>query len=264
VLAELPRAIRAEVLKLRRSLTSWAILAGGLFVPLIMLAVRYHGGERTLAMYGSGSYWRQHWLESWESISILILPLLIVLVTTLVIQIEYRNNTWKQLHASPLALPVIYAAKLIVLLGLLAAVFAVVSAGLYVAGWLPLLSLVVSTQRASPFPARELLGWSARWFLDCLPIVGLQLALALRFRSVLVPLGSGIACWVAGLVVINSRYVVAVPYAYVGVDYLIVLGHRPASTLPVNPPLLAVGVFAVSMVAGLAGYALARDRGANQ
>ena len=46
MMGDLLRAFRAERLKLRRSLTIWAIVAGGLFVPAIMLAVRYRQRAR--------------------------------------------------------------------------------------------------------------------------------------------------------------------------------------------------------------------------
>lgn len=256
------RAVRAEHLKLRRSLTLSAILLGGLFVPAIMLAVRLHQRTRTAAMHASGTYWRQHWLESFESVSILILPLLLILVVTLVVHLEYRNNTWKQLHASPLRLPVLYLAKLAVLLLLLLEIFFVVNAGLLVAGWLPLQWIVPGSRLARGFPAAELLGWNVRFLVDCLPIVGIQYALALRFRNVLVPLGLGVAGWIAGLIVINTAYVVAVPYAYLGVDYLVVLGHRSAASLPAHPPLLALAAFGASLLAGVSLHAAGKDRGA--
>lgn len=252
------RAFRGERLKLRRSLTRWAIVAGACFTPAIMLAVRLHQSARTAAMHASGAYWRRHWLESWESIAVLILPLLLILVTTLVIQVEYRNNTWKQLHAAPVPLSVLYAAKLAMLSTLLLEIFAVIAAGLLVAGWIPVHSL----SGGSPFPLAEILRWSGRFALDCLPIVGLQYGLALVFRNVLTPLGVGVGAWMTGLVLMNTPYVAAVPYAYVGVDYLIVAGHRAARSLVASPPLLAVMAFALSLLVGFVAYVRATDRGA--
>jgi len=251
------RAFRAERLKLRRSYTASAIVAGGLFVPAIMLAVRLHQNEKTAAMIRAGNYWMEHWKESWESISILILPLLTILVTTLIVQIEHRNNTWKQLHASPLSLPVIYLAKLAVLLVALAEIFVVISAGLFLAGWIPMRG------GWNPFPAAELLLWNARFFLDMLPVVGIQYLLALTFRNFLAPMGAGVAGWILGLVVINSRYVIAVPYAYAGVDYLIRIGHRSGASLP-DVGMLSAATFLLSVAAGFSMYALARDRGMAQ
>jgi len=256
------RALRAERLKLRRSLTGWAVLLGGLFVPAIMLAVRLHQPARTSAMRASGSYWRQHWLESFESIAVLILPLLLVLVTTLVTHLEHRNNTWKQLHASPLPLATLYGAKLATLLLVLAGVFAVVNGGLLLAGWIPLRWIGGGAGGAEALPVRTLLRWNGRFFLDCLPVVGIQMALALRFRNVLVPLGAGVGTWILALVAMNSRYVAAVPYGYVAVDYLIVAGHRAATSLIGPPPLLALGAFVASAAGGFSAYAWNADRGA--
>src|SRR6188768_793701 len=109
--SDLVRAVLAERLKLRRTLTSWAVLGSGLFVPAIMLAVRYHRPDLTDTMARSGTFWRQHWLQSWESIAVLVLPLATILVTTLAVNVETRNDTWKQLHTTPLSLPVLYLAK---------------------------------------------------------------------------------------------------------------------------------------------------------
>jgi hypothetical protein len=253
------RALRAERLKLRRSLTTPAILLGGLFVPAVLLAVRFRQRARTETLAASGTYWRHHWLESWESLSVLVVPLLLVLVTTLVVHLEYRHDTWKQVHASPVRPSVLFLAKLALLLGLLLEVFVVVSAGLGVAGWLPV--RVLTGGHGGPLPLADLGRWNARLLVDCLPVVGIQYAMALRFRNVLVPLGVGVLAWIAGLVVINTPYVVAVPYAYVGVDYLVLLGHRKAGTLPVSIPPLALCAFGASLLAGYALDALAGDRG---
>jgi hypothetical protein len=255
------RAVRAERLKLRRSLTGWAILAGSLFTPAIMLAVRLHNGKDTSAMEASGTFWRQHWLESWESIAVLILPLLLILVVTLVTHLEHRHNTWKQLHATPVPLATIYAAKLLVLLLLVVEIFVVVHVGLLVAAALPLKWMVGRWMPRGPLLDGELLRWNARFFLDCLPVVGLQMALTLRSRNVLVPLGAGVLAWIVALVVMKSRYIAAVPHGYLAVDYLIVAGHRSASSLPAPPPLLALAAFALSVLAGFAAYARAADRG---
>ena len=65
-----------------------------------------------------------------------------------------------------------------------------------------------------------------------------------------------------GLVLMNTPYVAAVPYAYLGVDYLIVAGHRAARSLVASPPLLALGTFALSLVVGFVAYVRATDRGA--
>lgn len=255
------RVFRAERLKLRRSLTGWAILAGGLFTPAIMLAVRLHNAKDTAAMEASGTYWRRHWLESFESIAVLILPLLLILVGTLVTHLEHRHNTWKQLHATPVPLATIYAAKLLVLLVLVVEIFVVVDAGLLVAGAVPVKWVVGSWMPRGPLLDGELLRWNARFFLDCLPVVGLQMALTLRSRNVLVPLGGGVLAWIVALVVIKSRYIAAVPHGYLAVDYLVVAGHRKAGSLIASPPMLALAAFALSVAAGLWFYTRAADRG---
>ena len=118
-------SVLSERIKLRRSLLGWLILCGGSFVPAIMLAVRFRRQQQLPSWHRLGIFWERHWVESWESISIMILPLMVVLLTTLIIQVEYRNNTWKQVHVSPQTCGTIFSAKLAVVLLALFQLFAV-------------------------------------------------------------------------------------------------------------------------------------------
>jgi hypothetical protein len=192
---------------------------------------------------------------------VLILPLLLILVGTLVTHLEFRHNTWKQLHATPVPLGTIFTAKLLVLLLLVVEIFAVVNAALLVAGALPLRWIAGTWIARGPLVDGELLRWNVRFLVDCLPVIGLQMALTLRSRNVLVPLGTGVLAWIVALVVIRSRYIALVPHGYLAVDYLVVAGHRAESSLLASPPTLALAAFALSLLAGFWAYARAADRG---
>jgi hypothetical protein len=254
-------SLQSERLKLKRSLLGWLVLAGGLFVPVIMLGVRLHQRQQLAAQYRAGTFWEKHWTQSWESISILILPLMIILIATLIVQVEYRNNTWKQLHASPQALVTIFLAKLSMVLSALLLFFVVLNAGLYLAGSLPVHFVEGVSPAASPIPYRLLLARNARFFVDCLPVVALQYLLALRCKNFLVPVGVGTAGWISSLVLINTPYCVVVPYGYAGVDYLFTSGYREGRSLPLNLQALALGTFAVFSLAAYGLYATRKDRG---
>ena len=72
---------------------------------------------------------------AWESMSVFIMPLVIILCASLIAQLEYRNNTWKQVHATPQPLAVIYMAKLVIILAMVVQLFIWFNAGIYIAGY---------------------------------------------------------------------------------------------------------------------------------
>lgn len=47
-----------------------------------------------------------------------LLPMGLILATSLITQMEFRNNTWKQLHTTPQKYSTIFTAKFIVIIGL--------------------------------------------------------------------------------------------------------------------------------------------------
>jgi len=204
MLAAFFSSFQSERIKLRRSLLGWLILCGGSFVPAIMLAVRLRRQQQLPALHHLGTFWEKHWIESWESLSIMILPLMVVLLTTLILQVEYRNNTWKQVHASPQTWGTIFGAKLAVVLLALLQLFVVINLGLYLAGALPSILSSAAGSSSSPFPWVRLLAMNVSYFIECLPIVAIQFMLALRFRNFLIPIGIGIAGWILSLVLINT------------------------------------------------------------
>ena len=254
-------SVLSERIKLRRSLLGWLILCGGSFVPAIMLAVRFRRQQQLPSWHRLGIFWERHWVESWESISIMILPLMVVLLTTLIIQVEYRNNTWKQVHVSPQTSGTIFSAKLAVVLLALFQLFAVLNLGLYLAGALPSLLVGGEGARSSPVPWMRLLSQDVNYFLECLPIVAIQFMLALRFRNFLVPVGIGVAGWILSLVLVNTSYNFLIPYNYTGIDYLISMGHRSGHNLPTTLANLSIGTFAVLTLLSYSLYSRQADKG---
>ncbi|MBB4638100.1 ABC transporter permease [Longimicrobium terrae] len=254
-------ALRAEWLKQRRSLAGWLILAGGLFTPSIIFALRLYQRRALPAMYAAPTFWEKHWTQSWESITIMILPMMGVLITALVAQIEFRNNTWKQVHATPQPPAAIFFAKLAVVLVLMAELFVVLNLGVYASAMLPALVFGHVDAPSTPVPAGLFLARSARFFVDCLPVVALQFGVALHFRNFMVPVGVGMAVWILTIGMFNSRVSYLIPFSYPGLDYMVDAGYRTGYGLPVSISAIALGAAAAFTLAGYAMYAGKKDRG---
>jgi len=260
VIAAFGRAIWSEWLKRRRSLTTWLVAGSAAFVPAIVFAARFRRIAALPAVYRDPAFWPALWVQMWESMALLMLPLSVMLLVSLITQIEDRSHGWKQLHAAPLPLPAIFLAKLTVVLFLIAQLIAAFVFGIYVAGIGPALVLASVDRPLIAFPLLRFAGRAAAFYVDVSPIVALQYLLALRFRTFLTPLGVGLALWILSIGAIRWPYSFLIPYTYASLDYLIVEYHRPLA-VPANPTVIAAGVFFVLTLVAYAVYALRRDKG---
>lgn len=254
------RAVSSEWLKRRRSLTTWLVIGSAGFVPAIIFLSRFRRVDVLPGLHANPRFWELLWRQACESMALMILPLAVMLMVSLVTQIEDRNNAWKQVHAAPLPLPVIFAAKLTIVLALVAALVLLHTAAVYAAGILPAVILPGVQRPAQPFPFLAFIARDVAFFIDALPIVAAQYALALRFRSFLAPLAIGMAVWILSVGTISWSYNFLIPYSYAGLDYLIVEYHR-AVPLPASPRVIAAACFSVFTLAGYVVYASRRDKG---
>ena len=74
-------------------------------------------------------------------------------------------------------------------------------------------------RRTASDTGRVLSRRNVSFFLDALPVVGLQYLLALRFRSFVIPLAAGLALWIAALGGLPWEFNYVIPYSYPAIDY---------------------------------------------
>src|ERR1700749_3511987 len=254
-------SFQSEWLKRRRSLASWLVLVGAFFTPAIILASRIKNHARLPALDASEDFWRRLWNQSWESMEVFLLPIGIILATGLVAQIEFKNNTWKQLHTTPQWLTTVFFAKLLVVLLMLFEVFALFNVGVYLSAAVPWLLLATSPHPAAPIPFAEFGRANVNFFVDCLPIVALQFMLSLRFRNFLVPVGAGFAIWVLGVGLPSWEYSYLFPYNHGAINFLPATGHFEGRRLPASPEALALIYTAAFTLAGWAMYVNRKEKG---
>jgi hypothetical protein len=256
----LVHAISSEWLKRRRALTTWLVIGAAGFVPAVICASRFRHLPALPALYAAPEFWPLLWTQAWESMALAILPLSVMMIVSLITQIEDRNNGWKQLHAAPVPLPAIYVAKLTVVLVLAAILIGLHIAAIYAAGVVPAILLRDVPQPARPFPLLAFLNRGTAFFVDIMPIAAIQYAIALRARTFLPPLGIGMAAWILSIGTISWRYNFTIPYSHAALDYLAVEYHRRLP-LPAALPVIAGACFLVFSVAGYFVYATRRDKG---
>lgn len=158
--------------------------------------------------------------------AILLLPVGIVLAVSLITQLEFKNNTWKQLHTTPVSFTSIYFSKLAVLIVMLLQLVFLFNIGIYISAIVP--SFLNSS---IPFPSYKipfefLFAENGRFILVCLPLLTLQYLLCLQFKNFLIPVGTGLAMVIGGLIVISWKYIYLFPTSYPTLYYVKVTANK--------------------------------------
>jgi hypothetical protein len=213
-------AFHSEWLKRKRSFASTLVIGGSLFTPVIVAAVRLIRYRGLPAVYAADAFWPNMWQACWESMAIFFLPLGAILATSLITQIEFKSNAWKQVHALPISTAVIFLTKLGVILVMMVEFLLLFNAGLYVSGMIPWIAVPGVPHPKGAFLALPLLRENALYFIDVLPIIGGQYLMALRSNNVLVPIGIGFMAWVGALAAVSSKLAIWWPYSYTIIHYL--------------------------------------------
>lgn len=86
------RAFASEWLKRKRSLASWLVVAGSVFTPAIVTVARLTHYGQLPRIYSAEGFWAELWKSSWESMAIFFLPMGAILASSLIAQIEFKNN----------------------------------------------------------------------------------------------------------------------------------------------------------------------------
>jgi hypothetical protein len=192
----LPIALRAEILKTKKSASFYLAVFGAAFSPFMTVM-------DTLTSGIDPKYKDQmfHLLISQFQIEGgILLPFFIMLVCTLLPQMEYRNNTWKQIFASPQSKGNIFFAKfinaqrLVLLFIVLHLVFVFVAAVLL---YFVYPSLHLFSQR---LVWREVIMNRVNAYLTILAMFSIQFWMGLRLRNFVVSLAIGLACWFIGII----------------------------------------------------------------
>ncbi|MCP3165286.1 ABC transporter permease [Myxococcus qinghaiensis] len=254
-------SLQSEWLKQRKSLASWMVLLGAFFTPAVIIVARLLHGEGLPALYAADGFWTLLWRNSWESAAIFFLPMGGILATTLMTQLEYKNNAWKLVHVLPLSLATLYFSKLAIILLTLARFFLLFNVGIYLSAVIPALLVSGVPYPKGPIPFTRFLGENLLFFVDCLPIVALQYLISLRSRNFLVPIGFGFLLWVGTLAALSWRWNFLIPYAYTMIDYLRAGNSSKVATPLVDIHLMAGGYFLLFTVAGYWLFSTQKEKG---
>ena len=152
-----------------------------------------------------------------EMNGVALFPLFIILICTLLPQIEYRNNTWKQVFASPQTKANVFLAKFMNV-HLLMLVF-LIATHLFMFLTIVGINFIKPTLNLfeHPLNVSTVLVNAANAYILLLAVCAIQLWMGLRFRNFIVPIGIGFALWLAGTIMAvqyKSNLVFYFPYSF--------------------------------------------------
>lgn len=243
-------ALRAELYKYRHTLAPWMVLlAPALIVLLATLQIglsHMHGP----AKWSAGDAWFRFSNGMFVLWGLLMLPLFVTLQAAWIGSVDHATQQWKHLLALPLPRWSHYAAKLLLLAGMVFAATALLALLTPLGGWV-VMHIQPDYRLAGP-PPWSLLAWHA---LGAACAAGLMTALqfwvALRWQSFTLAIGVGIGATVAGFLIGQSpRYGPLYPWS---MALQAAAGHGERI-----PDAIAVGLAGLLLVGTLAVWRLAR------
>lgn len=211
----LTRALRAETLKMKRTLALWLTLLtpGALVLLQVAGATQYQG--KIAGLSTDINRWALLFEENFAIWVILILPLFITLETALLGQVEHGNGTWKLVHTQPIPRWATLAAKqlwgmVLVSLGMLALIALTLVGGAILDILMPELGF------EPPIPWGEMFAQTGIAFLAGGMILAIHTWIALRFRSFVIASAIGIGMTIAGLVLRGLEWTEYFPWTMPG------------------------------------------------
>lgn len=209
---------KTELWKCRRSAAYWITLVGGLFIPLILM-IAYISFPNDFKKDLETDPWSFSINANWQIASAIFFPLFVVIIASLVVQIEYRNNTWKQVYASPRSFADIFFSKFAIIQLLILGSLILFNASILLGSSIATVFRPQLPFFDFPVPWSKLLHFTARQYIAILGMSAIQYWLSLRIRNYIAPLGIGLALVITGLMIMEWQKVIYYPYAYTAVTF---------------------------------------------
>lgn len=206
-------SLRSELLKTKNTASVYLCFGVAAIIPLMTFIFEYDT-PKTIQQLRADP-WNVYFTNGSQMLSILFLPAVAVLICTLIPQIEYKNNSWKQLMTTPQPKATVffskYAAVLIYLLVFMIAYNLMMAVSLMAMG-LFRHDLALFTGNSA---WAGLLLLNGKLLVSVMGITAIQFWLGLRFRNFIVPIGVGVAMWIVAALLFeyHATWIHLFPYA---------------------------------------------------
>jgi hypothetical protein len=242
-------SIKNEFIKLKRTLAFWLTIICALLFPLLFF-VAYFLKHKTNTPEIGINPWEKFMTIQIENSTPFFIPMFIVLITSLIMQIEHKSLGLKHLFALPIPKWSIYFGKLTIVIFAIITTYVYYYLAILFSGFL--LGLIHPDLAFLNFQPEHLkyLKMLTISFVASLGIIGIQFWLSFRFKNFIVPLGFGMFLSIIGIIVSQAPQSIYFPYSFSELSFS--LGDKMPLILGVS----SVTVFSITcfLVTSVLGY----------
>jgi len=235
-------AVQTELIKAKRSSAFWLCLIGSGFIPgihFLMYSLKPKDFVTRLKMHP----WETHFMHCWQAFSAFLLPMFVIIVCSMITQIEFKNNTWKQVFASPQSLADIFLSKLTTILFMILFLFVMFTVFIIAGGLLVnLINKDYTFLHNSP-DWMLMLKMNLKSLVALLGIISIQYWLSLRIKNFIVPIAIGLALLITTLIILSWEHIYKVPFAYPLLTFNSLSGGVQKGSFFQNHELNSIGYF---------------------
>lgn len=249
----------AELLKTKRTASFWLSIIGAAFIPTLLFIALFTAPNATKNL--AKEPWTKFFSMGWQILSVFLLPMYIILVSTLVTQIEVKNNTWKQVFASPQSLGTIFFSKFLTIHLMILFCFVLFNAFMMLAAVTGSLLNPGLTFLDHSIDWKMLFQLNIRTYISILGISAIQYWFSLRFKNFIAPVGIGLALVIVSIIALNVHWehIYKYPYAFPTLTYdSVKAGNRPWLE---NHELNSIGYFLVFTLLGFFDLKMRKEKG---
>lgn len=253
-------ATRAELLKTKRTASVWLTVLGAGFIPALFLTAYLLKPEPFIKQFEHAP-WNVHFMFGWQAQSGFLFPMYVILICSLIPQIEYKNNTWKQVFAAPQSIATIFFSKFLTIQFMILFFFLLFNAFMLIAGIIANLAVPEFTFMHHSFSGRALLQLNAKTYVSILGISAIQYVLSLWFKNFIAPIGIGLALLIGCIIAMQMgwEHRFKLPYVHpaLTLQYL-KLKNRPVLE---NHEWNAIAYLLLFLLVGFLALKLRREKG---
>jgi hypothetical protein len=202
-----------EIIKLKRTFAYWLTIISALLFPVLFFIV-YAVEHESLTPEIGVNPWEKFMTTQIENSIPFFIPMFIVLITSLIMQIEYKSLGIKHLFALPIPKWSVYFGKLSIVILAIITTYVYYYAAILLTGLV--LGLIYPDLAFLNFQPEHLryINILSTSFVASLGIIGIQFWLSFRFKNFIVPLGFGMFLAIIGIISSQAPQSIYFPYAF--------------------------------------------------
>jgi lantibiotic transport system permease protein len=249
---------KAEILKCRNTAAIWVTIIGALFIPLVNLFKCVARPDYFIPKLKSDP-WGVFLEYNWQIAAAFMLTMYVILVASFVVQIEFRNGTWKQVYISPRSYADIFFSKFLTIHLMIVGGFVLFNIFLLLCGYIIGLIQPEALFLNHSVPWSEMIITTLKMYASVFAMTVIQYWLSLRFRNFVFPMGVGLVLFTIGFMIRQWEHIAYYPYMYPFLVYFENPG-LPAGTQQ-NAIASSLILSAVGLIAGFLNIRLMNEKG---